>query len=259
MAQHEIARSSFGHATRDGFIDGRFAAEHRRMTWMRHEKYQVVTLWQVARERSRNIERNQHGSRLEVCVQAAGYAPNEIIGQSQDHDVALGKSLLGCDGLDSAFRQTGFSALADFDIADIVIGFAEVVRDTQAHFPARAQQSDRGHLSAVSNHLKVVFRPNLSTFQHNLDSIERRFRAVTAAEWSAGDRERRERERMNTKLAHRMCGGVAARNQYPPHPGPHQKLAQQRPEICAQGSSAKRGIAVLKTQRSIENDAATSR
>src|SRR5437764_916200 len=110
------------------------------MARMRYEKYEIVAPGQVAGERRCNIKRNEHGSRLEVCVQAAGDASDEIIGQGQDYDVALGKSFLGCDGSNSTFRQTGFSALADFNIADIVVRFAEIVRDAQAHFSAGAQQ-----------------------------------------------------------------------------------------------------------------------
>ena len=106
----------------------------------------VGTGRQFARVGRGRVQRDGHRPRGHLRHDFAGHATEQLVRQSQDHDVRRRHRLVGRHGLKAPCSQTGHTPLAAFHAAQHISGIAlEMINNPAAHFAAGAEKSKSRH------------------------------------------------------------------------------------------------------------------
>ena len=107
---------------------------------------EIIALGKMAGEWCRGIQHDDHGARLEDCLDASRYLSDQCIRHRQDGCLGAIQRRFGRHAGDAEFAlQLLLARLADLDVPDIEPGPFEVLGKAEAHFSTRAEQCNRRH------------------------------------------------------------------------------------------------------------------
>ena len=108
---------------------------------------------QVPGIRGRGVEDDQHRAGLQVLLDAGGDLADMGVGDGENDHLGAGERLVDRHGVDAeAVLQPLAAGVADFDMANIIGGAAEIAGEAVTHLTTRPDQGDCRHESAPPQH-----------------------------------------------------------------------------------------------------------